>query len=125
MKFFRAPKAVAPLCVWGGGGLCGDNFIERFALFLESRHFLPSVNQQVAIKDELGLVANRAVTWDKDHRVRDFCHVLLGRANHAVDAAASRIINKRIVTVSERVTDVENIGVCKVNGDVAVGVGGA
>ena len=52
-EVFRAPKAAAPLCVCGSGRLCGDNFVERFALFLQSRHFLSSANQQVAIKREL------------------------------------------------------------------------
>ena len=36
-KVFWGSEAVAPLCVCGGGKLCGDNFVERFALFLESR----------------------------------------------------------------------------------------
>src|SRR5215831_4947715 len=95
-----------------------------FALSLESCHFLASANQQVAIKDELGFVANRAVAWDDNHRVRDFRYIRLGSADHAVDAAARRIIDEGIVAVPERVTDVENIGVRKVNGDIAVGVGG-
>jgi hypothetical protein len=60
-EVFRAPKAVAPLCVGGGGRLGGDNFVERLALFLEGRHFLASANQQVAVERELRFVANRAV----------------------------------------------------------------
>src|SRR5215471_5473003 len=71
-KVFRAPKAVAPFFVCGSGGLCGDNFVQRLALFLESRHFLASTKQQVEIKGELRFVANRPVTWDHNHCVRDF-----------------------------------------------------
>src|SRR6267143_2154154 len=41
-EVFRVPKAVAPLCVCGGGRLCGHNFVERFALFLEGGHSLAS-----------------------------------------------------------------------------------
>jgi hypothetical protein len=93
-------------------------------LFLESRHFLASANQQVAVEGELGFVANRAVPWDDNHLVRDFRQVDFGSANHAVDAAARRIIDKRIVAILERASDVENIGVYKINGDVAAGVGG-
>src|SRR5580704_4347144 len=86
-EVFRAPKAVAPLCVGGGSRLGGDNFVERLALFLEGRHFLASVNQQVAVEGELGFVANRAVPWDDNHLVRDFRQVGFGSADHAVDAA--------------------------------------
>src|SRR6516164_10863314 len=77
-EIFRAPKTVAPLCVCGRSGLCGDNFVERFALFLQGRHFLASANQQVAIKGKLGLVSNRAVAWDHNHRVRYFREVRFG-----------------------------------------------
>src|SRR3984957_12423893 len=87
-EVFRAPKAVAPLCVWGGGRLCSDNFVERFPLFLQSRHFLSSANEQVAIKRELRFVANCAVAWDDNHLVGDFRQVGFGGADHAVDAAA-------------------------------------
>src|SRR5579859_4848010 len=87
-EVFRAPKAVAPLCVGGGSWLCGHNFVERLALFLEGGHFLASANQQVAVEGELGFVANRAVTRDDNHLVRDFRQVELGSADHAVDAAA-------------------------------------
>src|SRR5580700_7843498 len=100
-EVFRAPKAVAPLCVCGGGRLCGDNFVKRFALFLECRHSLASANQQVAVEGELGFVANRAVAWDDNHRVRDFRQVDFGSADHAVDAAACRIVDERIVAIPE------------------------
>jgi hypothetical protein len=51
------------MCVCRGGG---DNFVERFALFFESRHFLASANQQIAVKGELGFVVNSAVAWNDD-----------------------------------------------------------
>ena len=101
----RAPKTVAPLCVCGGGRLCGDNFAECFALFLESRHFLAGANQQVAIKGELGFVSDRAVAGDDNHRIRDSREVRFGSANHAVDATAGGIVDKRIVAVPERISD--------------------
>src|ERR1700736_3844577 len=88
-EVFRAPKAVAPLFVCGGGRLCGDNFVERFALFLEGRHFLASANQKVAVEGQLGFVANRAAPWDDNHLIRNFRQVEFGSADHAVDAAAS------------------------------------
>src|SRR6266481_6244729 len=86
-EVFRVPKAVAPLCVCGGGRLCGHNFFERFALFLEGGDLLPSANQQVAVEGELGFVANRAVPWDDNHLVRDFRQVDFSGADHAIDAA--------------------------------------
>jgi hypothetical protein len=43
-EVFSAPKAAAPLCVCGCCRLCGDNFVEAFALFLKGRNFLASVN---------------------------------------------------------------------------------
>ena len=57
--------------------------------------------------------------------IRDFRQVRHGSADQAVDAAARRIINERIVAVPKLITDMENFSVCKVNGDIAVGVGGA
>src|SRR5580693_6965729 len=87
-EVFRAPKAVAPLCVCGGGRLGGHNFVDRFALFLEGGHSVAGANQQVAIKGELGFVANRTVPWDDNHIVRDFRQVGFGSADHPVDAAA-------------------------------------
>src|ERR1700746_3755642 len=71
-KILRFPESVAPLCVCGASGLCGDDFVQRLPLFLQSRYFLASINEQVAIKGELGFVANRAVAWDDDHLVSDF-----------------------------------------------------
>jgi hypothetical protein len=71
-KIFWFPESVAPVCVCRGSGLCGDDFVERLPLFLQSRYFLASTNEQVAIKGELGFVANRAVAWDDDHLVSDF-----------------------------------------------------
>src|SRR6266478_5991714 len=90
-EVFRAPKAVAPLCVCGSCRLCGYNLVQRSTLFLESSHFLASADQQVAIKGELGFVANRAVAWDDNRRVRDLRQVSFGSADHAVDAAARGI----------------------------------
>src|ERR1700741_4155261 len=71
-KILRFPESVAPLCVCGASGLCGDDFVERLPLFLQSRYFLASANQEVVIKGELGFVANRAVAWDDNHAVGDF-----------------------------------------------------
>src|SRR6201987_1840839 len=80
-KILRFPQSVAPLCVCGGSGLCSDDFVERLASFLQGRNFLASTDQQVAIKGELGFVANRAVAWDDDHLVRDFRSIRLGSAH--------------------------------------------
>src|ERR1700746_3724128 len=80
-KILRFPESVAPLCVCGASGLGSDDFVERLALFLQGRNFLASTDQQVAMKGELGFVANRAVA-------RDFRWIRLGGADHAIDAAA-------------------------------------
>ena len=53
-KIFWFPESVAPVCVCCGSGLCGDDFVERLPLFLQSRYFLASANEQVAIKGVLG-----------------------------------------------------------------------
>ena len=55
---------------------------------------------------------------------RDFGKVSLGSADCAVYAPAGRVIDERIVAIPERVGDVENIRVRKMNGDVTVGVSG-
>src|ERR1700740_746109 len=57
-KILRFPESAAPLCVCGASGLCGDDFVQRLPLFLQSRYFLASINEQVAIKGELGFVAH-------------------------------------------------------------------
>src|SRR4029434_2154867 len=87
-EVLRAPKAGAPLCIRGDCRLFCDNLVERLALFLQSRHFLASANQQVTVEGELGFVANRAVPWDDNHLVRDFRQVGFGSADHAINAAA-------------------------------------
>src|SRR5580693_8455495 len=86
-EVFRAPKAVAPLCVCDCGRLCGHNFVDRFPLFLEGRHFLAGANQKVEVEGELGFIANRTVSWDDNHIVCDFLQVDFGSADHPVDAA--------------------------------------
>ena len=51
-----------------------------------------------------------------------FRDVHLRRANHSIDVAACRIVDKRIVAIPERIAGVQNICVHKVNGDVAIRV---
>jgi hypothetical protein len=83
----RAHKATAPLGVVGRSRLRGNNFLERFALFFESRHFVTNTNQQVAVEGQLRLVANGTVTWNDDHPVRDFGQISFRSANRAVNTA--------------------------------------
>src|SRR5215468_2806758 len=56
--------------------------------------------------------------------VRDFGQVGVGGLDHSVNAAAGRVVDERVVTVPERISDVDDVGVGEVHIDVAVGVSG-
>jgi hypothetical protein len=46
----------------------------------------------------------------------------IGRRDHAIDAAAGRIIDERIDAVPKGITDVNDVGFGKCDGDVSVGM---
>jgi len=56
-EILRASKAGAPPFVCGGGRLCGDNFVERFALFLQS----PAEQRQVPLIETVPLIIESRV----------------------------------------------------------------
>ena len=48
--------------------------------------------------------------------------VRVGRRDHAVDAAAGRIVDERIDAVPERVADMNDVGLGERDRDIAVGM---
>ena len=60
--------------------------------------------------------------WNHDCAFRDFGQIAFGGLDHSVNAAASRVVDERVVTVPERIGDVNDVGVGEVHIDVAVGV---
>src|SRR6266446_4853822 len=94
---------VAPLSVEGSGRLCCDRLVSRSSLPFERGHVLPDCDQHVAEFLEFASVADGLpVSWNDDGLVRRCRKVSVGCRDHAVDAAARRIVDERINTVPIR-----------------------
>ena len=61
--------------------------------------------------------------WNDDGLVRRRREVGVGRGDHAVNAAAGRMVDERIDPVPVCVADMHDVGLTKRDGDVAIGMG--
>src|SRR5215471_1388298 len=114
----------APLGVVSTGGFSGNHFFQRLPLLFESGYFGAERGQHVPKFNQLRLVSHRTVPGDDRGFIGYFRKVGFGGANHAVDAAASRIVDEGIDAVPPCVAHMEHIGFGEVDGDVAVSMGG-
>src|SRR5215472_548537 len=113
-----------PLGVVSTGGLSGNHFFQRLPLLFEGGYLGAERGQHVSKFNELRLVSHRTVPGDDRGFIGDFRQVGFGGADHAVDAAPSRIVDEGINAVPPCVAHMEHIGFGEVDGDVAVGMGG-
>lgn len=123
-ELLGAHETAAPRGIVDGGGLRGNDLVQRPALLLESRDLVGGWSPRDRGKGELGLMAHLAVPGDHNHLVCDLGETGFRGADYPFNAAAGRVIDEGIVTVPESVSDVDNIGLHEVHGDVAVGMRG-
>ena len=114
----------AELFVEGGSGLCGDGLVEGLAFLLELRDVVTDANQHLVIVGELGFGTDRAVSGNDDGVGSSYVEVIFVCKDHAVDVAAGGVIDERIERVPEGVAGVEDVGLCEIDREVRIGVGG-
>ena len=66
-----------------------------------------------------------SVTWNDDCLICRYREVGVGRCNHAVDAAARRIVDERIDAVPIGIAGMQDVRLAKGDGDVAIGMRGS
>ena len=101
----------------------GNDFLQGMPLLLEGRNFISKGDKHIPVFDEIRAVADRPMSRNDDGLVRDPGEIGFGGLDHAVDGAAGRVVNERVIAIPPGICDVENIRVREVDGDVAIGMG--